>query len=76
MVTATTAYPGDLDYRDQSASRRFGELIPEPEGGIRTADPVDGRPTLALLSSAWSRKIRAALQWRISMPADGPHCRN
>ena len=37
-------FPGRLDYQVVSFER-FGELIPEPEGDIRTADPVDGRPT-------------------------------
>jgi lipopolysaccharide export system permease protein len=59
-------YPGDLDYQIVSFDR-FGELIPEPEGGIRTADPVDGRPTRKLLQSDRAED-RAALQWRLSIP--------
>lgn len=59
-------FPGDLDYKIISFDR-FGELIPEPEGGIRTADPVDGRPTTKLLQSD-AAEDRAALQWRISIP--------
>ncbi len=59
-------YPGDLDYRI-SSFETFGELVPEPEGGIRTADPVDGRATLALIKSE-RPEDRAALQWRISLP--------
>jgi lipopolysaccharide export system permease protein len=59
-------YPGDLDYRI-SSFENFGELIPEPEGGIRTADPVDGRSTLKLLRSD-KPEDKAALQWRISIP--------
>lgn len=59
-------YPGNLDYRI-SSFETFGELIPEPEGGIRTADPVDGRSTLTLLNSD-RPEDRAALQWRLSIP--------
>lgn len=59
-------YPGQLNYRVVSFET-FGELIPEPKGGIRTADPVDGRPTLQLLQSDRADD-RAALQWRISLP--------
>lgn len=63
-------YPGDLDYQVVEFEI-FGELIPEPEGGIRTADPVDGRPTLQLLKSG-SAEDRAALHWRLSIPAMVP----
>ncbi len=59
-------YPGDLDYR-MVKFERFGERIPEPEGGIRTADPVDGRSTLKLLASD-NPEDRAALHWRLSIP--------
>jgi len=59
-------FPGRLDYQVVSFER-FGELIPEPEGGIRASDPVDGRPTSQLLRSALAED-RAALQWRISLP--------
>jgi lipopolysaccharide export system permease protein len=59
-------YPGELDYKVIKFDR-FGELIPEPEGGIRTAEPVDGRSTRALLASD-AGEDRAALQWRISLP--------
>jgi lipopolysaccharide export system permease protein len=59
-------YPGQLDYQVVSFER-FGELIPEPKGGIRTADPVDGRPTTQLLQSSLLED-KAALQWRLSLP--------
>ncbi len=59
-------YPGRLDYQVVSFER-FGELIPEPEGGIRTADPVDGRPTRELLGSSSLENV-AALHWRIGLP--------
>jgi len=63
-------YPGDLDYR-MVRFERFGELIPEPEGGIRTADPVDGRSTQKLLQSDLPED-RAALHWRLSIPVMVP----
>lgn len=63
-------YPGELDY-NMVQFKRFGELIPEPEGGIRTADPVDGRSTLKLLASG-KAEDRAALHWRLSIPAMVP----
>ncbi len=59
-------YPGRLDYQVVSF-KRFGELIPEPQGGIRTADPVDGRPTRILLGSDQPENV-AALHWRLSLP--------
>ncbi|MEH6586538.1 MAG: LPS export ABC transporter permease LptF [Halioglobus sp.] len=65
-----TGYPGELDYQVVSFEH-FGELIPEPEGGIRTADPVDGRPTAQLLSSELLED-KAALHWRLSIPAMVP----
>ncbi len=58
--------PGRLDYQAISFSR-FGELMQEEEGGIRDTDPVDGRPTAALLASD-APEDRAALYWRISLP--------
>ena len=58
--------PGELDYRVVSFER-FGELIPETEGGIRSAARVDGRPTIDLLNSSEPEDI-AALHWRISLP--------
>jgi lipopolysaccharide export system permease protein len=61
-----SGFPGRLDYQVVSF-KTFGELIPEPEGGIRTADPVDGRPTSQLLASDLPEDI-AALQWRLSLP--------
>ncbi len=61
-----TGMPGRLDYEVVSFDR-FGELIPEPEGGIRTASPVDGRSTLTLLQSDRAEDI-AALKWRLSLP--------
>lgn len=63
-------FPGRLDYQVVRFDR-FGELIREPEGGIRTADPVDGRATLQLLASD-SAEDRAALQWRLSLPVMVP----
>jgi len=63
-------FPGDLDY-DMIQFETFGQLIPEPEGGIRTADPVDGRPTLQLMVSTLPED-RAALHWRISIPVMVP----
>jgi lipopolysaccharide export system permease protein len=65
-----SGYPGELDY-EVSQFDIFGELIPEPEGGIRTADPVDGRPTRQLLASG-KLEDKAALQWRISIPVMVP----
>ncbi|MBN7796307.1 LPS export ABC transporter permease LptF [Parahaliea mediterranea] len=62
--------PGRLDYRVTRFSR-FGELIPEPAGGIRTAAPVDGRPTRELLDSDSPEDI-AALHWRLSLPVMVP----
>ncbi|MFV0476597.1 MAG: LPS export ABC transporter permease LptF [Parahaliea sp.] len=58
--------PGQLNYR-VIRFERFGELMPEPKGGIRTADPVDGRSTLQLMNSA-STENQAALYWRLSLP--------
>ncbi|MEM1111157.1 MAG: LPS export ABC transporter permease LptF [Pseudomonadota bacterium] len=58
--------PGRRAYQIASF-QRFGERLPEPEGGIRTAAPVDGRPTLALLESE-APEDKAALQWRLSLP--------
>lgn len=58
--------PGELDYQI-IAFERFGELIPEPRGGIRSADPVDGRPSIELLGSVNPEDI-AALHWRVSLP--------
>lgn len=62
--------PGRLDYRVTQFSR-FGELIPEPEGGIRTQAPVDGRPTRELLESTAPQDV-AALHWRLSLPVMVP----
>ncbi|TXS95462.1 LPS export ABC transporter permease LptF [Parahaliea maris] len=62
--------PGSLDYRVTQFAR-FGELIPEPEGGIRTAAPVDGRSTRALLQSQEPQDV-AALHWRLSLPVMVP----
>ena len=58
--------PGRRDFT-VSSFNRFGALLPEPEGGIRTAAPVDARPTRALLDSD-APEDRAALQWRVSLP--------
>lgn len=59
-------FPGRLDYQVVEFER-FGDLIREPEGGIRTADPVDGRPTEVLLASNDPENV-AALHWRLSLP--------
>jgi len=59
-------YPGRLDYQ-VAQFESYGELLPEPEGGIRTAAPVDGRPTRELLGSP-RLEDRAALHWRVSLP--------
>ncbi|QFU76565.1 LPS export ABC transporter permease LptF [Halioglobus maricola] len=61
-----SGYPGDLDYQ-VAEFETFGEMIPEPKGGIRTADPVDGRSTARLWQSD-RPEDRAALQWRLSIP--------
>jgi len=58
--------PGQLDY-EIVRFERFGELIPEPEGGVRTAAPVDGRSTRQLLHSG-TAEDRAAVYWRLSLP--------
>jgi lipopolysaccharide export system permease protein len=58
--------PGELQY-EVSEFQRFGQLIPEPEGGIRDADPVDGRSTQTLLASD-AEEDKAALYWRVSVP--------
>ncbi|PID55186.1 MAG: LPS export ABC transporter permease LptF [Gammaproteobacteria bacterium] len=58
--------PGQPDYR-MTRFERFGQLIPEPEDGIRDAAPADGRPTSQLLRSDAPEDV-AALQWRLSMP--------
>jgi len=58
--------PGDLDYKIVSFER-FGELIPEPRGGIRSVAEVDGRPTAFLLESDAPEDV-AALHWRLSLP--------
>ncbi|TDG12067.1 LPS export ABC transporter permease LptF [Seongchinamella unica] len=63
-------YPGELDYQVVQFEQ-FGELIPEPEGGIRTADPVDGRSTRQLLASDRLEDM-AALHWRLSIPVMVP----
>ena len=58
--------PGGLEY-EVIGFERFGELIPEPEGGIRTPAPVDGRSTAELWNSE-AVEDRAALAWRLSIP--------
>ncbi|TGD71934.1 LPS export ABC transporter permease LptF [Mangrovimicrobium sediminis] len=65
-----SGYPGELDYRVVQF-RRYGEMLPEPEGGIRTADPVDGRATRVLLHSSEPENV-AALHWRLSLPVMVP----
>ncbi len=62
-------YAGQPGQREFAIARfeRFGELLPEPEGGIRTAAPVDARSTRFLMDSRQAEDI-AALQWRISLP--------
>jgi lipopolysaccharide export system permease protein len=59
-------HPGRLEY-EVIGFERFGELIPEPEGGIRTHSPVDGRTTAELWRSDQAEDV-AALQWRLSIP--------
>lgn len=63
-------YPGDLDY-EVARFEKFGELIQEVEGGVRTADPVDGRSTAKLIGSEYPEE-QAALQWRIALPVMVP----
>ena len=58
--------PGGLDYRIISFER-FGELIPAKKDGIRSAAPVDGKPTMELFKSVDLEDI-AALHWRLSLP--------
>ena len=62
--------PGELDY-EVVEFERFGERIPEPEGGIRSVPRVDARPTRALLESTLPEE-RAALHWRLSLPVTVP----
>lgn len=62
--------PGELDFEVVTFGR-FGELIPEREGGIRDTDRVDARPTLALIGSDVPEE-RAALHWRLSLPVMVP----
>ncbi len=65
-----SGYPGELDY-EVARFDKFGELIEEVEGGVRTADPVDGRSTRKLLDSDLPED-KAALQWRIAIPVMVP----
>lgn len=46
---------------------RYGEFIPEREGGIRQTLRIHAIPTLELLQSGDSAH-RAALMWRVSLP--------
>ncbi len=62
--------PGRLAYQVVQFDS-FGERIPEPEGGIRSAAPVDGRSTAALLESDLPEDV-AALHWRLSLPVTVP----
>jgi lipopolysaccharide export system permease protein len=65
-----SGYPGELDY-EVARFEKFGQMIQEVEGGVRTADPVDGRSTVKLLASD-DPEDRAALQWRIALPVMVP----
>lgn len=65
-----SGYPGELDY-EVAHFKKFGDRIQEVEGGVRTADPVDGRATAKLLGSD-DPEDRAALLWRISLPVMVP----
>lgn len=58
--------PGRLEY-DGVRFARYGELIPEREGGIRQALRIDAVPTLTLFESD-EPAHRAALMWRLSLP--------
>lgn len=62
--------PGHRDYQ-VIQFESFGERIPEPEGGIRSAPRVDGRSTASLLESDAPEDI-AALHWRLSLPVTVP----
>lgn len=62
--------PGRPDYQ-VVYFETFGELIPEPEGGIRSAARVDGKPTHALWASSATADV-AALHWRLSLPVTVP----
>lgn len=64
-----TRYKGSPGTRDYEVVRfgSYGELIPEPEGGIRATVKADAIPTQTLLASAAPRD-RATLAWRLSLP--------
>ena len=58
--------PGQADYEAVSFER-YGELIPEIEGGLRASVKVDAIPSLALWHND-EPAARAALMWRLSLP--------
>lgn len=64
--TRFSGLAGQASY-DGSAFARYGELIPEREGGIRQTLRIDAVPTLVLWGSD-DPAYRAALMWRLSLP--------
>lgn len=58
--------PGKADY-EVAEFARYGELVPEVEGGIRSQNLVDTLPTLELVARE-DAKARGALMWRLSLP--------
>ncbi|EED34778.1 queuine tRNA-ribosyltransferase [Luminiphilus syltensis NOR5-1B] len=58
--------PGQADYT-VTKFKRYGELIPEREGGIRDNLKTDAISTRLLLSD-FSPSAQAALYWRFSLP--------
>lgn len=58
--------PGDPSY-EAVAFSRYGELIPEREGSLRSWIKTNAIPTSALLKSHEPRE-RATLYWRLSLP--------
>jgi len=64
-----TRYRGKIGSSEYEAVAfvRYGELIPEPKGGLRARVKSDAVPTAELLKSS-SANNRATLYWRISLP--------
>lgn len=58
--------PGAPDYEAVSFER-YGEIIPEQEGSLRSRIRTDAIPTRELLNSHQPREL-ATLAWRISLP--------
>jgi lipopolysaccharide export system permease protein len=58
--------PGSFRY-EGTRFARYGELIPEREGGIRQTLRIDAIPTLTLWQSD-DPAHKAALMWRLSLP--------